>query len=65
MPFLCKNLCNKERSNMGRGQTYRMGYKYCAACRMYKITSEIRCFCCGALLRIKPIINKHRDYVYL
>ena len=50
MAMGCKGIC---RDQPKRG-VYFDGYKRCGQCRIFWKTDDIRCKCCGLLLKSKP-----------
>lgn len=61
MPYTCKGKCDHEKSsNGGRYTSFVDGNRMCSICRRYIRTEELRCYCCGVKLRVKPTRSKAR-----
>ncbi len=43
-----------ERIIVSQGRGYTGGFKYCARCRVYYLTGDVRCPVCRVLLRSSP-----------
>jgi len=52
----CKGICDSHKeSQFIRG--YASGAKYCAQCRFWNTTTELRCFCCHQQYRSSKRYN--------
>ena len=60
MPYKCKGRCDHEKSSNGGRDAFKDGRKMCTICMKYIKTEEIRCYCCGVKLRVKPTRSKAR-----
>lgn len=60
----CKGICdsfsNIQKSNGGIGgvNAYTNGQKRCKRCGYYKVTTDLRCGCCGGLFKTRSMRKK-------
>ncbi len=54
MAQMCKGVCIQYKGpRMQNGKRYESGQKRCSYCDLFILTKEIRCPCCGVILRTK------------
>jgi len=59
MTYNCHGICELRKTNkLPTAKKYESGQKRCSICRVFLETSDIRCPCCNAILRIKSRKNK-------
>ncbi len=54
MGQMCKGVCIEYIGpRMQNGKRYGSGQKRCSYCELFILTDEVRCPCCGVILRTK------------
>ncbi len=54
MGQMCKGVCIEYIGpRMQNGKKYGSGQKRCSYCELFILTDEVRCPCCGVILRTK------------
>jgi hypothetical protein len=57
----CRDRCRYEAAGV-RKEMYRRGYKHCSVCeKAIKTTEDVRCYCCGHVLRTGAHNNDSRN----